>query len=344
MKTSLLLIPAALLCVAVGCSSDSDSPAAPYSGAGASSGGASGGTHIGTHAGSGGVAEGGAAVAGDSGAFDEAGAGGDAGSGSQPGVVVVVTPTTCSETAKWTGAAQVAGVSTASDEKLLSITADELDIVFARGASLFHAHRASAGDTFDAGTEITLPDGYSVAGGASLSGDGKTLLIVQSDGLGFAALTRDSRSAEFGATADPSAFLALNQRAVQTQERGAAPVYAPSGKSLIFAGYSLTPGATARVYESLLSGAAWAMPEDISEDIFDGTTEKRALPTGLSSDSRTLFYYDEGTSKQAARFRDRPDAPLYTVVDLGARVGAAPNAACTHIYYTSTGNVLVDSD
>ncbi|MEO7033584.1 MAG: hypothetical protein ABI548_06895 [Polyangiaceae bacterium] len=344
MNTSLLLIPAALLCLAVGCSSNPDSNAAPYSGDGDSSGGASGSrSHIPTgpsRAGSGGgVGDGGAATNGEGGEGGEAGEG-----GLQQGMVVVVKPSTCSEAANWTAAAPVMGVSTTSDEKLLSITADELDIVFARDGALLHAHRATATAAFDAGTAITLPDGYSEVGGASLSADGKTLVVVQTDGLGFAALTRASRTADFGMTADPSAFVGLNARAVQTQEHCAAPVLAPDGKSLVFAAYSLAPGATARVYESLLSSGAWAMPEDVSYDIFDGTTEKRALPSGLSADSRTLFYYDEATSKQAARFRDRPDAPLYTVVDLGDRVGAIPNAACDHVYYTSNGNVLEEAN
>jgi hypothetical protein len=122
-------------------------------------------------------------------------------------------------------------------------------------------------------------------------------------------------------------------------------VLAPNGSSLIFLSY--TPGVVdnpAVVYESVLSGSIWAMPTNISQYIFDGTTDKRPLPSGLSSDSRTLFYYDEATSKQMARFRDRPDAPLYDVVDLGGRVGAVPNGTCQRIYYTSDGNVLTEAD
>jgi len=88
---------------------------------------------------------------------------------------------------------------------------------------------------------------------------------------------------------------------------------------------------------------AWAMPANVSEGIFNGTTAKRPLPSALSSDSRTLFYFDEGTAKQAARFRDRPDAPLYTALDLGDRDGAIMNAACNTVYYTSGGNVLVET-
>jgi hypothetical protein len=346
MRRSTLFVSAAAVCLAAACSSSSDSAPAAYSPGGASSNGGS--THIpgGTqHAGSGGLAEA-AGTSSDGGAAGEAGTAGEAGAGGlEQGVIVVVPPSSCSEAADWAAAAPLAGVSTTDDEKLLSITADELDVVFLRNSALLRAHRSAANGVFDVGSAVTVPDGYDPTAGAALSGDGKTLVLVASDGHGMAALTRAARTDDFGPTADPAAFVALNERAVQTQEHYAQPVLAPDGKSLIFLSY--TPGIAdnpAVVYESLLSANIWAMPNNISKYIFDGTTAKRPLPSGLSSDSRTLFYYDEATSKQVARFRDRPDAPLYTLVDLGGRMGAIPNSTCRRIYYTSNGNVLTEAD
>jgi hypothetical protein len=349
MKRSTLYASAAAVCLAVACSSSSDSAPAAYSPGGASSDGGS--THIpgGTQpAGSGGLAEA-AGTSSDGGAAGEAGAAGTAGTagegGLEQGVVVVVPPSTCSEAADWSAATPLAGVSTTDDEKLLSITADELDVAFLRNGALLHAHRSTAKGAFDAGSAVTVPDGYDPTAGAALSGDGKTLVLVASDGHGLAALTRAARTDDFDPTADPSAFVALNERAVQTQEHYAQPVLAPDGSSLVFV--SFTPGIAdnpAVVYESVLSGNIWAMPNSISHYIFDGTTDKRPLPSALSSDSRTLFYYDEATAKQVARFRDRPDAPLYDVVDLGGRTGAVPNSSCQRIYYTSNGDVLTEAD
>jgi hypothetical protein len=165
-------------------------------------------------------------------------------------------------------------------------------------------------------------------------------------------LTRASRTAAFGATADDSAFINLNRRAVQTMEHYAAPVLSPDGKSFVYSGFTPEPEqgfpvgveGVARVYESLWAYGAWQMPESISEGFFDGTTGARPLPSGLSSDSRTLFYFDEKTMKQAARFRDRPDAPLDVVVDLGDREGAIPNADCDVLYYTSDGSLVRATD
>jgi len=289
----------------------------------------------------------GGAVAGDTGNSGEGGA-----AGLEPGMVIPVEPGACSETTKWGSPTPLTGVSSNADEQLLSITADELDIVFVRGATVQRAHRQSAADDFGTSSSITIPDGYDVGAGATLSSDGKTLILVATDGQGFAALTRASRTGAFSATADTTPFLGLNQRAVQTLEHYVAPVLAPDGKSLVFTGFTPEPAqgfpegveGTAIVYESLWSTASWAMPESISQGLFDGTTAARPLPSGLSSDSRTLFYFDEKTSKEVARFRDRADAPLYTLVDLGARDGAVPNAKCDVVYYSSTGNVLTESN
>jgi hypothetical protein len=354
MKRSTSCLSAAAVCWAVACSSSTDSPPAAFSAGGSSAnGGSSGSTHVpaGTpHAGSAGVA--GQAGASDGGATGEAGAAGQAGAvndagaaGLEQGTIITVPASTCAETAGWTAAAPVAGVTTTDDEKLLSITADELDVVFVRNLVLFRAHRSAASASFDAGSPVTVPEGYDLTAGAALSGDGKTLVLVSSDGHGFGAVTRAARSDDFGLVADPSAFGALNDRAAQSQEHYAQPVLAPNGKSFIFLSY--TPGIVtnpAVVYESTLSGNVWAMPSNISQYIFDGTTAKRPMPSGLSSDSRTLFYFDEASNKQMARFRDRPDAPLYTVVDLGGRMGAVPNSTCKRIYYTSSGNVLTEAD
>ena len=112
----------------------------------------------------------------------------------------------------------------------------------------------------------------------------------------------------------------------------AAPVLSPNGKTFVFAAFTPPPTGgfsggfegVSVVFESVWTGSAWAMPESISQDLFDGTTAARALPSALASDSRTLFYVDEASGQQMARFRDRPDAPLYTVVDARPTYGRRP--------------------
>jgi hypothetical protein len=349
--TPLVLVALGGACMVAACSSGSGSLAAevPSGGAAGSTANAgSGGTRrmpTSTGGGSGGKAGGDSAEAGAAGALDSAGDAGMGGAGGeQQGTIVVVPSSACSKIPAWTGATPLAGISTSGDESLLSITADELDIAFLRGGALYCAHRAAASASFAAASAVTLPTGYVATAGVALSADGLTLVLVSSEGQSFGALMRSSRTADFSATADTTAFAGLNQRAIQTLEHYAAPVLAPDGNSFVFSGF-LPDAGTSVVYESGLSGQAWEMPRNVSQGLFDGSGGKRPLPTGLSSDSRTLFYFDEATSKEVARYRDRPDAPLYDPsVDLGDLAGAVPNEKCDRIYYSAAGSVLTESD
>ena len=213
-----------------------------------------------------------------------------------------------------------------------------------RAGAVFRAHRDAASGSFDAGTAVTLPDGYVATAGAALSGDGLTLVLTSTDGQSFASLSRASRTVDFGADADATAFAALNARSVQTLEHYAAPVLAADGSSFVFTGFTPGDAGLSVVYESALTAGQWAMPSNISHSVFDGTGSARKLPTGLSSDLRTLFYFDEGTNTETAIFRDRPDAPLYDMVALGQLAGAAPNSSCNRLYYSSSGDVLTETD
>jgi len=356
MKRYLLATTGCVLCLGVACSSNSDERAPGVSDGGASSQAGGGGRSSGGKSGSGGKAEAGSAgEAGEGGTAGVAsGAAGAAGAGGAPdeGTIIPVEPSTCSESAAWASEQPLQGISSDADERLLAITADELDILFLRDGSPLLAHRERANAAFGAPFAQTIPDGYGVDAGAALSADGKTLVLLDTTGQSFAAFTRPARDADFAATPDTSAFTGINQRALQTMQHYAAPVLSPDGKSFVFAAFTPEPSGgfptgfagISVVYESAWSGNGWAMPASISQDLFDGTSAARALPSGLSSDSRTLFYWDEGSSKQRARFRDRPDAPLYTVVDLEQRKGAVPAANCDRLYYSSGGNILTATE
>ena len=351
MNRYIIPVLAITLCVAGACSSNSDDRAAAVGDGGGSSQSGAGGRSSTGKSGSGG-SDAGSAGQGDGGSAgtDNAGAGGEGGEGE--GTIIPVTPGTCSETAVWANAAPLPGISTSADEQLLAITADELDILFLRDDLPMFAHRDSSSAEFDAGVTLTIADGYDVEAGAALSADGKTMVLLATTGQSFAAFTRGSRTAAFDASPDESAFVGINQRALQTMQHYAAPVLAPDGKTFAFAAFTPEPEAgfpsgfagVSMVYESVWTTSGWAMPESLSQNLFDGTSASRPLPSGLSSDSRTLFYLDEGSGKQMARFRDRPDAPLYTVVDLDQRSHAVPTAKCERLYYSSGGDVLVSTE
>jgi len=80
--------------------------------------------------------------------------------------------------------------------------------------------------------------------------------------------------------------------------------------------------------------------------VLDGAASARRLPTGLSADQRTLFYFNEETMQEEGRWRaaNAASSPLYDVVSLGLRRGAAPNSACDRLYSGTNGDVVVEKD
>jgi hypothetical protein len=237
----------------------------------------------------------------------------------------------------------LAGVSTSAAETLLSITLDELDVAFLRTGVLYVGHRANQSATFESAA-VTLPSGWSASNGASLSADGKRLILVSElhpNKLG--ELTRSSRDQPFSANIDEAAFASINADAVYTGKVYAFPVVSGRDDQLIF--NSAYPGSSSTVVYSTRTGnATWSTPEQLQTNLLDGGADARRLPTGLSADQRTLFYFNEETAQEEARFRpaDSASSPLYDVLNLGTRRGAAPNARCDHLYSSTAGDVVVE--
>ncbi len=341
---SLVVSCVAVCAVAAACSSDAnDHPAGISSAGSAHAGGPLGGAsaragtagragHTNADGGEGGVASGGTG--------GEAG-GVEIGTGQPP-----IAPSVCSETAKWSDASSVDAVSSALAETLLSVTADELDLAFLSGAALYVAHRAQVSAAFSVGSPITIPSGWSAAQGAGLSPNGQRLLLVSDpDQKELGELTRASRDGVFGGDIDESAFAAVNQDAVYTGKLYAYPVVSPGDDQLFF--NSTFPMGVSTVVVSTRSGSdAWSAPVKLTSVLLDGESKTRRLPSGVSADARTLFYFNEGSMLEEARFRDTPsiESPLYDMVSLGARRGATPNTACNRLYSSSTGDVVVEKD
>jgi len=325
------------------CSSGSDHhpPSVVDRGAGAAAGRPVTTAGSGTSGGSGGNAEAGdtSSNAGEAAGGQTDGGASDGGSGRPtPG------PALCSETANWSSPAKVPAVSTTAAEQLLSITPDELDLAFLRGDSLYVAHRATATGAFIVGNAMPVPLGWSAAQGAALSADGKRLVVVSSDQRALGELTRADRTSAFPSEPDQEAFATVNQGPIYSGNLYSAPVLSPDDQQLFLS--STAPGGASTVVASTRSpGQVWTAPTRVIAAL-DGTASARRLPTGISADGRTLFYFNEQTMKEEARWRDEPqlNSPLYDMVDLGVRGGAQPNAACDHLYSIAAGDVVVEQN
>ena len=339
---ALVVFCLALFATANACSSDTNHPAGISSGGDEQAGSAHAGTSA--NAGSAGRAGHPSTDGGEGGA--SAGGGGDAGEANVGPGRPPLMPSACSETAKWSGASSIDPVSSAAPETLLSVTADELDLAFLRGTALYVAHRAQASAAFSIGSPITIPAGWSAAQGAGLSPDGTRLVLVSDpDQRKLGELTRASRDAVFSGEVDETAFANVNNDAVYTGKLYAYPTVSPGDDQLFF--NSSFPMGTSTVVVSIRSGAdAWSAPVKLTTLVLDGDLDARRLPSGVSADARTLFYFNEGSMLEEARFRDTPSvvSPLYDMVSLGARRGATPNTACNRLYSSSTGDVVVEKD
>ena len=316
---------------------------------------------IASDGGSGDGYSGGSAGAGLSGGNDNAGAGGDAGDTAlaeggasdagypgdgAAGRPVQPGPSLCGQSATWSAAASVDGVSAGGTASLLSVTADELDLAFRRGDALYVAHRSSLSAAFIVGSPIAIPAGWSAAQGAALSSDGKRLVLVSDpDQKKLGELTRSTRGQAFAGAVDESAFSTVNQNAIYTGKIYASPVVSTGDDRLYFnAGF---PDAVSTIVVSTRTpGTQWAAPITLTPLLFDGGVGQRRLPTGISADERTLFYFNEESSHEEARFRASSalTSALYDMLSLGKRRGATPNSGCDRLYSESDGDVVVEKD
>ena len=339
------------LCAAinVGCSSDSSHPSLISTTSGGADAQAQGG-RAGSHEGGAASSAAGSNDAGSSGANENAGGGdddaGSGGSGTGSGGHGPTTPSTCDPTTKWASPESVDQVSSGAAETLLSVTPDELDLAFLRGGALYVAHRESATGTFDVGAAVTIPTGWTATEGAALSADGKRLVLLGDPAaVKFGELVRSSRSVAFSGAIDETAFSAVNQDAEYTGKVYAAPLVS-SGDDQLFFNSAFPNGASTIVTSARTGGGAWSAPRQLTALAFDRDVGKRCLPTGISADTRTLFYFDEGSMLEEARFRPEsiPSSPWYDVTNLGTRRGATPNSACNRLYSGSNGDVVAEKD
>jgi hypothetical protein len=313
-------------------------PPAPQAGV---SGGQAGKTGTGavSGAGAGGNSAGIAGSAGESfgGSDNAAGAASfpEAGGTSNVGAAV------CDKTITWKTTVTLESVTTSAVEKLLSVTADELTLLFLRDGVPHIARRESASKEFAPAKSVTLPAGYTAAHGATLSSNALRLLIVSDDKQRFAEITRENVTSDFGTTINETPFLAINGTAHQTKRLLSAPVLSASGTHLYFASYSVK-GAAFVMEATLGPAGAFSAGSGIEVLAAESVSASR-LPTGISSDERALFYFNLQSGKQEACFRDSSSSPFYEKLELADRQNAQPNATCTRLYFSKAEDLVYET-
>jgi hypothetical protein len=313
----------------LGCSSDDDAPPPPAA-AGTRSGGPGGGAAAASASGGGAGADvGGAAAAGDAGDGNighiDAG-----GSLSIAGAPTYEEPR-CDVNATWANPTQLEGISTpGADERLLSMTHDELTLVFTRDDLLMVTDREAANVPFGVPQALTLPAGYTHERGLALHPDGLAL-VVGSDSGTFADIERSVRSGPFDGAPSSARYDELAANAALYGETLASPVLSASGTSLYFTQIGLS---TSRVFHA--QGTSHfpvpALPEDLVT--LGGSEGDFKLTLSVSSDERTLFYFDEALGHAAGLWSSAPLAPFTKLAAFAGLQSIFTNFSCGRLYGT----------
>lgn len=327
----LALVPAAC--------SERDRASAPQV---ATSGGRSSGGF--SSVGSGGAAHGGErGGTGGSAGVSDAGAAGDANAGGEGGASSEPEPPLCSPEQAW-AAGQRLALSGGGDDELAGVSGDELSIAWISDGELRYADRLNKTAEFGAPATVMASEGY--FGGATLSGDGLSLIAVRKDGKSFGVLRRSSRTAAFVGAFDESPFVDIAAAPGSFRARGpfGDPVLAPSGLSLLYSNLDAELDGVPSIYESVRLGArdAWPFGDPVDGELLFASAGSFRHPSAISADKRTLFYADEAAQESRAAFRSFANGPFESSVSLGERAHAVPNAQCDRLYYSARGTQGID--
>ncbi len=251
----------------------------------------------------------------------------------------------CSRTASW-GAGVLLSVSSVSDPDAFdAITPDELSVVWTLGQgsarTVNYADRGSTSDPF--GAPQSLAAGQFITDRVAISPDGLRLIVVNADAQGFSELTRTTRTGAFGVAATGS-FSNLDAAGVLSAGQSYGDPVLSADDTVFFYSVYGASGQTQTIFRSarLLPGEAWSDGAPVQASAFNAQGALRRRPSGISADKQTLFFWDDVSSMERAAWINDSTGVFDTFVDLGARSMAAPNQACSRLYYSAQGASSVD--
>lgn len=253
-------------------------------------------------------------------------------------------PPVCAHGAKPSAGIKLA-LSSAGDDLLQAVTANELTIAWKHGSDYFVAERTNARDEFGAPLRVL---GGSVYVAVALRVDGLQLFAVTND-LSIVEITRQPGEAFDAANATSGDFASFNATlsAIPVSGQVLSDAVASSDETSFFVSHytSDANGKYASVLESRRVGAAWPFPGADLGKILYASGAKRRVPTGLATDRLTLFYRDDvnGDFRAAWRVNTTSKFDYSEILTLGDAVqAAAPNAACSKLYFSAQGTTDLD--
>jgi hypothetical protein len=226
-----------------------------------------------------------------------------------------------------------------ADDLFGAITPDELTIawmsVTAPDYKIYYADRDSPSEPFLAAKPLVASGDYYANDRIAMSPDGLRIVFVRSDRKGLGEFVRTVRKNPFFEEPTDAAFAGINGLGAMlpANEYLGDPVVAPDDLTFFFSRYG--GGITHTVYESRRNGpVTWPLGTPHPESSLSVVDGQRRYPTGISSDLRTLFYFDEPTGKEHMAVRATVADDFDRFIGLGAQSGAQPNLACNVLYFS----------
>ncbi len=267
-----------------------------------------------------------------------AGAGGEGASGTGPRPVDEL----CPREPKL-GTPEKLALSTDADERFGGITPDERVIAWTVTAgetvTLYVASRTDAEAAF--GTPVSTALESALDGQVTLAPDGLSVAFVNADRRGFSVISRPTLDDAFGlATAGEFSLLDGTGGVLAAGQRSADPVLAGDRVSFYYSQYGEGADDTLRVSNRLSEADPWPVGGPLPSTGLSASGDDRFAPTGASRDGRTLFLWDSAAETTLLAFVDEASFEWSQVADIGPLRAAAPNGACSRLYYTAAGASL----
>ena len=182
--------------------------------------------------------------------------------------------------------------------------------------------------------ETEGPAGRGVTARRYRLGNGLRLIALSDLRNGFVELARPARGDTFGVPTEGTVSL-INAAVEANSDLLGGGVISPDDRTFF---YTLLAdgGVEYPLFVSTRSDSgAWPVGEPIEACEFRAQGALTRLPTGVSSDGLTLFYYDSarGTSRAAVRLDET--IPFGWCRSLGEIARAQPNTACDRLYYSA---------
>ena len=236
----------------------------------------------------------------------------------------------CSPRAGWP-AAVAAPITVGANASLLGITPDELTIVWLEPESsqvvYFVADRSSVDGAFGQAQRL---EGENVL---AVSPDGLRLVVLSDDQGALLERTRSARGQPFGSRGEGD-FILINADAQALGHGFSSCVFSPDGLGLFY-----TVGGTDERHplrdSRRSAGEAWPIGVALKGCELEAHAGFGRYPTGVSSDGKTLFFYDAWREVARGAWRETSDGPFTWFRDLGDWRAVQVNAACDSLYYSA---------